>query len=89
MKAKMSVMILGDASVGKTSLVRNIDEKPHEARHLKTIALDYITTTYKHEDGQQVEVKVWDTAGQDKFKSITPNFYRSADGMIIAFDQTN
>ena len=59
----MFFIILGDAAVGKTSLTRKLDNKPHESRHLKTVAVDFITTEYKHEDGQQVQVKLWDTAG--------------------------
>ena len=56
-------MILGDAAVGKTSLIRNISGKPHEGKHLKTVAVDYINTDYEHDDGTKASVKIWDTAG--------------------------
>ena len=86
---KFNVMILGDAAVGKTSLIRNISGKPHEGKHLKTVAVDYINTDYEHDDGTKASVKIWDTAGQERFRNITRNFYMQADGMIIAFDVTN
>jgi len=60
---KFNVMILGDAAVGKTSLIRNISGKPHEGKHLKTVAVDYINTDYEHDDGTKASVKIWDTAG--------------------------
>ena len=60
---KVNVMILGDAAVGKTSLIRNIGGKPFEGKHLKTVAVDFITTEYNHEDGTKAQVKIWDTAG--------------------------
>jgi small GTP-binding protein len=36
-----------------------------------------------------VRVKVWDTAGQEQYKSLTRNFYRNSDGVIIVYDVTN
>ena len=64
-------MIIGDAAVGKTSLIRNISNQPHEALHLKTVAMDYISTQYTHDDGTLVAVKIWDTAGQERFRTLT------------------
>ena len=52
------------------------------------VGVDFIQTQYKK--GEQVfDVKIWDTAGQERFKTITYQFYRQANGMIIAFDLTN
>ena len=38
---------------------------------------------------QKVKVKVWDTAGQERFRTLTQNFYKQAEGLIVAFDVTN
>ena len=44
---------------------------------MKTIAVDYIVTDYyNEEDDKTVQVKIWDTAGQEKFRHITYQFYR-------------
>jgi len=58
------------------------------------LGIDYISTEYRHplpgkEEEDKVDVKVWDTAGQERFHTITQQFYRQAQGMIIAFDLTN
>ena len=56
--------------------------------HIKTLGIDFISTTYVRDEETKVEVKIWDTAGQERFHTITQQFYRQAQGMIIAFDLT-
>ena len=86
---KFNVMIIGDAAVGKTSLVSNIGQRPYQAKHLKTVAVDYIQLKYNHDDGTECQVKLWDTAGQERFRNITKSFYQQADGIIVTFDVTS
>ena len=87
MKKKMHVMILGDGAVGKTSILKMYANNTFTNQHIRTVGLDFITTQYKR--GEHVyDVKIWDTAGQERFKTITIQFYRQANGMIIAFDLT-
>lgn len=40
-------------------------------------------------DGKRVKVQVWDTAGQDKFRSITASFFRNAQGVLLVYDVTD
>ena len=56
---------------------------------MATIGLDYVSTSYTSKAGENIAVKIWDTAGQDRFKTITFTFYKQADGVIIAFDISN
>ena len=61
---KINLIMLGDAAIGKTSLLRRIDQREFVTSHLKTIAVDYIMTEYHNEeDDKTVAVKIWDTAG--------------------------
>ena len=54
---------------------------------MKTFAVDFIGSEYyNEEDDRKVNVKIWDTAGQEKFRNITYQFYRQADGIILVFD---
>ena len=90
MLPKISIIVIGDAAIGKTSLLRNLDKREFVDNHLKTIAVDYIMTEYHNEeDDRTVPVKIWDTAGQEKFRNITYQFFRQADGIILGFDITN
>ena len=89
-QSKINLIMLGDAAIGKTSLLRKVDKREFVPSHLKTIAVDYILTEYyNEEDDKKVQVKIWDTAGQEKFRHITYQFYRQADGIILGFDLTN
>ena len=56
---------------------------------MATIGLDFVSTKFKAPNGQEFAVKIWDTAGQDRFKTITYSFYKQADGVLISFDVTN
>lgn len=55
---------------------------------MATAGLEYFS---KEEiiDGKKVKVKIWDTAGQEQYKSLTRNFYRNSNGVVIVFDVTS
>ena len=77
MLPKINLIILGDAAIGKTSLLRRLDKREFVPNHLKTIAVDFILMDYHNEeDDRTVQVKIWDTAGQVKFRHIAYQFYR-------------
>ena len=59
----MSIILLGDGAVGKTSIIKMFSEKSFTTSHMVTIGLDYVTTTYKGEKGEDYRVQIWDTAG--------------------------
>ena len=88
MKQKMNIMMIGDGAVGKTSILKWFDKRKFQQAHVRTVGLDFIKIN-KTIDGNEVEVKLWDTAGQERFKNLTYQFYKNADGIIIAFDLTN
>ena len=86
MKAnKMSIIIIGDGAVGKTSILKCFDKRPVPVSHIKTTGIDFIMHKTQL-DGAPLEVKFWDTAGQENFKTMTYSFYAKADGIIVAFD---
>ena len=83
---KISIIILGDGAVGKTSLLKMYDEKKFQPAHMATLGLDYISKTYNPKDGGKAcAVKIWDTAGQERFRTLTHSFYKQGHGIIIAF----
>ena len=70
MKKKISIIVVGDAEVGKTSLLKRYDNKKFSNQHIKTVGVDFIKSQIQIE-GIDIEVKLWDTAGQERFKTIT------------------
>ena len=47
---KINLIILGDAAIGKTSILRNLDKREFVGQHLKTIAVDFILADYFNEE---------------------------------------
>ena len=83
------ILLLGDSTVGKTCfLLRYMDETFLDL-HMATIGLDYRLKTMILEEQKIVKVQLWDTAGQDKFRAITRNYYKGASGIILIYDVTN
>ncbi|KAI0262117.1 putative ras-related protein rab-18 [Gloeopeniophorella convolvens] len=83
---KVEVVLVGGASVGKSALITRLCDRQWRPEHLTpTIGSDYRTHT-RHVDGVMVKLKIWDTTGMERFRAITPSFYRRAQGIIIVFD---
>jgi len=85
---KCQLLIIGDSFVGKTSLLGRYTKDIFNSSYLATIGLENFT---KDEiiNGKTVRIKIWDTAGQEKFQSLTKSFFRNAEGIMIVFDVTN
>ena len=82
------ILLIGDSSVGKTSLIQRYANGIFKEEYLATVGLDYYT---KQEmiNNINVLVKLWDTSGQERFKALTPNYFRNAEGVVLAYDVTN
>ena len=82
------ILILGDATVGKTSiLVRYIDNK-FEKDSLATLGVD-VKYKYVTLDNKKIRMNIWDTAGQDRFRNIAKNYFKGANAVIFVFDVNN
>lgn len=79
------IAILGDTNVGKTSLFVRYLRREFRDIVSNTIAVDY-NFRKVFVNGEEVHLKIWDTAGQEKFKSIVSQLYRDADGFILVYD---
>lgn len=82
---RLKVVMLGDPAVGKTSLLNvNIDDS-YLDRHLPTIGVEYRTFIEKTKTGDTVKFQVWDTSGEENFRSITKTYYKGTIASIIVF----
>ena len=85
---RIQLIMIGESGVGKTSLIRRYTNNIFNTNHLETIGIEFFNKEERIND-QIIQIKLWDTAGQEIFHSLTKNFYRKADGIIIVYDITN
>jgi small GTP-binding protein domain len=82
------VLLIGDSSVGKTSVLLRYVEDTFNPEFQTTIGVDFKISTFQL-NGKIIKLQLWDTAGQDRFKNIVASYYRGAHGIVLAFDITN
>ncbi|KAG8193477.1 hypothetical protein JTE90_023729 [Oedothorax gibbosus] len=86
-KVVFKILILGDAMVGKSCVLQRYAEDSFSDTVAPTIGVDY-KPVYRHVRGHFTKLMIWDTAGQEKFKSITKSFYHGTHGALIVYDVT-
>lgn len=82
------ILLLGDTAVGKTALLLSYCEDIYSDTHVATIGLDYRIKIVEV-DNKKIKLNIWDTAGQDRFRSITQSYYRGAHGILLVYDVTS
>ena len=85
---KCQLLIIGDSTVGKTSILSKYASKTFNENYLATVGLDFFTKDDTI-DNKIIRIKIWDTAGQERYKALTKCFFQKAQGVIVVFDVTN
>ena len=80
---------LGDGQVGKTSIILRYIDNTFTLNYLSTIGIDVKIKKVTLANGEEIKVKISDTAGQERFKSIASNYTKKADGVILVYDITS
>ena len=88
MDLNLKVILLGDSTVGKTSIFTQYIKKEFQISTLATIGMDNTKKTIKL-DGRTINLSILDTPGNPTFRNITKNSIRNSDIIIIVFDITN
>ncbi len=83
----LKVVVAGDGTVGKTSLVRRFCEGKFEQTRVATIGVDFQTKLVEL-PGRTVKLSIWDMAGQDRFQVIRSGFYRGSRAAALVYDVT-
>ena len=85
---KCQLLIIGNSTVGKTSILSKYASKMFNENYIATVGLDFFT---KDEtiDNTIIRIKIWDTAGQERYKALTKCFFQKAQGVMVVFDVTN
>ena len=80
--------MIGDSGLGKSSLLLRFSDDKYRESDSSTIGVDFKVKQVEL-DGKQVKLQMWDTAGQEKYRTITSSYYRNAQGIIVAYDVTS
>ena len=82
------ILLLGESNVGKTTIFNRYIFDRLDKNQGSTIGVDFEAKNFKYKN-QTYSIKLFDTAGQERFQSITKAYYHMGDGFLIVFDLTN
>lgn len=85
---KFKLVLLGEQSVGKTSLITRFMYDTFDSTYQATIGIDFLSKTM-YLDDRTIRLQLWDTAGQERFRSLIPSYIRDSNVAVVVFDVTN
>jgi small GTP-binding protein len=81
----LNIIIIGDTSVGKTTLMKRFIDGVYNEKILSTLGVELFRKQVKINEKDYV-FKIWDTCGQERFRTLTKNYYKNAEGIMLLFD---
>jgi Ras-related protein Rab-5C len=84
---QVKLVLLGEAAVGKSSLVLRFVNNEFQENKEPTIGAAFLTQKCKLDD-KVIKFEIWDTAGQERFHSLAPMYYRNAQAAVVVYDIT-
>jgi len=82
-------ILVGDASTGKTSFTRSINNEDYTNYYNPTLGVDFVIKLLKSRCGLDVKCYIWDTAGQEQYNSITRTYFKGCCAAILMFDTSD
>ncbi|XP_065896721.1 ras-related protein Rab-18-B-like [Dysidea avara] len=83
----LKILIIGDSGTGKSSLLLRFVNDTFDPEQSATIGVDFKVKSMAIA-GKRLKLSIWDTAGQERFRTLTPSYYRGAQGVILVYDVT-
>ena len=81
------ILLIGDSGVGKTSVILRYTKGIFREEFLNSIGVDFRSKDLNY-DGRKIKLQIWDTAGEERYRTITASYYRGAHAIAIVFDLT-
>lgn len=86
--SKYKVVFLGDQGTGKTSIIKSFMFDSFDHTYAATIGIDFLSKTL-YLDDRTVRLQIWDSAGQERFRSLIPSYIRDSSVAVVVYDVTN
>eukprot|EP00923_Selenidium_pygospionis_P016196 GHVN01028371.1.p1 GENE.GHVN01028371.1~~GHVN01028371.1.p1 ORF type:complete len:206 (+),score=22.93 GHVN01028371.1:97-714(+) len=81
------ILVVGDAGVGKSSILLQFTDGEFNEKQFPTIGVDF-RVQFMQLGEKTLKLALWDTAGHDRFRTLTTSYYRGAQGIILVYDCT-
>ena len=88
-KLDFKVIVLGDIAVGKTSVIGRYITNTFSEVHKSSISCEFKKKKIEVDADTEVNLQIWDTVGEEKFLSVTKQYYNNSHGAMIIYDLTN
>ena len=85
----LKIILIGEASVGKTSIIYQFIDKIFQEDLQSTIGGTFNSKSIKCNNNKTLNLEIWDTAGQERYRGVTKMFYKDADVVILVYDITS
>jgi len=89
MDSPIKIVLIGDPGVGKSCLIIRYSKGLFEPSHYSTIGIDFHLKRFPQPESTSIPVQVYDTAGQERFRTMSKAFYRQAHGVMLVYDNTD
>ena len=83
--ALFKLIIIGDTGVGKSCLLHKLTEGELKPEHTVTIGVEFGNYALMLDDKSLIKLQIWDTAGEENFRSVTKIFYRNTHAVILCY----
>ncbi len=81
------IVLVGDFDVGKQEIIKRFVDNTYQGKYVTTVAVD-LTVKLIELDGKKIKLQLWDTVGNDRYRSLTTAYFRGAQGVMIVYDVT-
>lgn len=86
---KCKVILLGESGIGKSCLIKRFCQNEFDQNSQATVGSSFNSKTIHFKTNESLQMNVWDTAGQESYRSLNKIFYRDAKIVLLVYDITN